>query len=213
NENDANEVRAIRQRFPDPLTLLANTYNLPPSYNSQKSQYNPQPSELFQYQLIIPPPQEQSYEPPIIQQQSPTPSTQLDSGFLVPSFLPTDDLIANLNKAMMFLSNATNLIFPPTNNQLRTSSNPGTQATIQDGRVTKNEEQQDFMDDGLEELDSDWDDLQLNTTSIFKADHVDAFDSNCDEVPTASAIFTTRLSPAASDNGDSVQLMIQTYHL
>ncbi|GKC57023.1 hypothetical protein Tco_1084621, partial [Tanacetum coccineum] len=82
NENDANEVRAMRQRFPDPLSLLANTYNLPPSYNSQKSQYNPQPSELSQYQPIIPPPQQQSYKPPVVQQQSPAPSTQLDSGFV-----------------------------------------------------------------------------------------------------------------------------------
>ncbi|GKA86435.1 hypothetical protein Tco_0808146 [Tanacetum coccineum] len=101
NENDANEVRAMRQRFPDPLSILANTYNLPPSYNSQKSQYNPQPSELSQYQPIIPPPQQQSYKPPVVQQQSPAPSTQLDSGFVVPSFLLTDDPIASLNKAMI----------------------------------------------------------------------------------------------------------------
>nr|GEX07725.1 retrovirus-related Pol polyprotein from transposon TNT 1-94 [Tanacetum cinerariifolium] len=31
------------------------------------------------------------------------PSTQLDSGFVVPSFLPTDDPITSFNKAMMFL--------------------------------------------------------------------------------------------------------------
>ncbi|GKD61617.1 hypothetical protein Tco_1299126 [Tanacetum coccineum] len=40
------------------------------------------------------------------------------------------------------------------------------------------EEQQDFLADGLEEFDSDYDDLQLNTRSIFKANHVDAFDSD-----------------------------------
>nr|GEX08988.1 hypothetical protein [Tanacetum cinerariifolium] len=44
----------------------------------------------------------------------------------------------------------------------------------------------------------------LNTTTIFKADHVDAFDSDCDEAPTASAIFMARLSPAGSVNGDDV---------
>ncbi|GJT25178.1 hypothetical protein Tco_0895115 [Tanacetum coccineum] len=37
NEKDANEVQTIRQRFPDPLALIANTYNPPPSYNSQNS--------------------------------------------------------------------------------------------------------------------------------------------------------------------------------
>ncbi|GKE61734.1 hypothetical protein Tco_1512101 [Tanacetum coccineum] len=35
NEKDAKEVREMRQRFPDPLALLAKTYNPPPSYNTQ----------------------------------------------------------------------------------------------------------------------------------------------------------------------------------
>ncbi|GJV21182.1 hypothetical protein Tco_1370202 [Tanacetum coccineum] len=38
NENDVNEVRAMRQRYQDPLALLAHTYNPPPSYSSQRSQ-------------------------------------------------------------------------------------------------------------------------------------------------------------------------------
>ncbi|GJS67084.1 hypothetical protein Tco_0681648 [Tanacetum coccineum] len=99
-------------RFPDPLALIANTYNPPPSYSSQQSQYNQQPSKLHQHQPFTPPLQQHNYEPPIVQQQSPLPLTQLDSGLVVPSFLPTDDQIASLNKAMI------------------------TQATIQDGKVT-----------------------------------------------------------------------------
>ncbi|GJU45394.1 hypothetical protein Tco_1202660 [Tanacetum coccineum] len=51
-------------------------------------------------------------------------------------FLPCDDLIACLNKAMTFMSNVMSSRFPSTNNQLRTSSDPRNQATIQDGRVT-----------------------------------------------------------------------------
>nr|GEU48245.1 integrase, catalytic region, zinc finger, CCHC-type, peptidase aspartic, catalytic [Tanacetum cinerariifolium] len=47
-----------------------------------------------------------------------------------------DDLIACLNKAMSFLTAIASSRFPSTNNQLRTSSNPRNQATIQDGRVT-----------------------------------------------------------------------------
>nr|GEU45304.1 hypothetical protein [Tanacetum cinerariifolium] len=47
-----------------------------------------------------------------------------------------DDLISFLNKAMAFMSTVMALCFPSTNNQLRTSSNPRNQATIQDGRVT-----------------------------------------------------------------------------
>ncbi|GJY72241.1 retrovirus-related pol polyprotein from transposon TNT 1-94 [Tanacetum coccineum] len=59
-----------------------------------------------------------------------------DSGFAVPVFSPKDDLIACLNKAMAFLMDVASSRFPTTNNQLRTSSNPRNQATIQDGRVT-----------------------------------------------------------------------------
>ncbi|GKA05855.1 hypothetical protein Tco_0684975 [Tanacetum coccineum] len=219
NENDANEVRIMRQRFPDPLALISNTYNPPPSYSIQQSLYTQQTSELSQHQPIIPPLQQHNYEPPVVEQQSPALSTQLDSGLVITSFLPPDDPIASLNKAMMFLSTTFNSRFPPTNNQLRTSSNPRTQETIQDDRgtvqnvqgrqsqgygvdtgkgkatetraihtqedeVILQEEQQDFMADGLEEFDSDCNDLQLNTTSIIKANHVDAFDSDCDEAPT-----------------------------
>nr|GEU42432.1 hypothetical protein [Tanacetum cinerariifolium] len=44
NKNDVNEVRVMHQRFPDPLAFLAHTYNPPPSYNIQNSQYNQPPS-------------------------------------------------------------------------------------------------------------------------------------------------------------------------
>ncbi|GKB13841.1 hypothetical protein Tco_0847764 [Tanacetum coccineum] len=47
-----------------------------------------------------------------------------------------DDLIACLNKAMAFLTAVASSKFPSTNNQLRTSSNPRNQATIQDDKVT-----------------------------------------------------------------------------
>ncbi|GJR05800.1 retrovirus-related pol polyprotein from transposon TNT 1-94 [Tanacetum coccineum] len=46
-----------------------------------------------------------------------------------------EDPIECINKAIAFLSVVASR-FPPSNNQLRTSSNPRNQATIQDGRVT-----------------------------------------------------------------------------
>ncbi|GJU35760.1 hypothetical protein Tco_1184114 [Tanacetum coccineum] len=45
------------------------------------------------------------------------------------------DPIARLNKAMDFIITTFASRYPSTNNQLRTSSNPKNQATIQDGRV------------------------------------------------------------------------------
>ncbi|GJS72603.1 hypothetical protein Tco_0705444 [Tanacetum coccineum] len=58
----------------------------------------------------------QSYAPPVVQQP---PTFQPDIGFVVLTFLPTDDPIANLNKSMIFLSSAYSSRYPPTNNQLR----------------------------------------------------------------------------------------------
>nr|GEZ07250.1 hypothetical protein [Tanacetum cinerariifolium] len=69
---------------------------------------------------------------------------------------------------------------------------------------------QDFFPDWLEEIDSDCESLQLHTTSNFKADHVYAFDSNCDDEATSSAIFMASLYPARSINGDALG---PTYHL
>ncbi|GKB52301.1 hypothetical protein Tco_0903054 [Tanacetum coccineum] len=65
-----------------------------------------------------------------------TESPLVNSSFAVPVFSPGDDLIACLNKAMAILMAVSSSRFPSTNNQLRTSSNPRNQATIQDDKVT-----------------------------------------------------------------------------
>nr|GEU35397.1 hypothetical protein [Tanacetum cinerariifolium] len=69
-------------------------------------------------------------------------------------------------------------------------------AQAQEARVILHEEQQDFLANGLENFDSDRDDLLLHTTLIFKAYHVDAFDLDDDEAPSTSEIFMARHSPA-----------------
>ncbi|GKA97693.1 hypothetical protein Tco_0825587 [Tanacetum coccineum] len=143
DENDANGVRGMRQRFLDPLSLLSNNYNPPPSYNNHKSY---------------------------------------------------------LNKAMMFLSTAMNSRFSPTNNQLRTSSNLRTQATIQDGKVIV---QNCTVKKRVK--DAEWFKEKM---LLAQAQEADAFDSNYDEASTTSTIFMTRISSARSANGDDV---IPTY--
>ncbi|GJQ94465.1 retrovirus-related pol polyprotein from transposon TNT 1-94 [Tanacetum coccineum] len=67
-------------------------------------------------------------------QQSQSEFPQLDYSFAVPVFQQGEYLIECINKAIAFLS-AVASRFPPSNNQLRTSSNPRNQATIQDDRV------------------------------------------------------------------------------
>ncbi|GJS55990.1 hypothetical protein Tco_0629352 [Tanacetum coccineum] len=77
-----------------------------------------------------------AYQLPQAPTQLMTESPFVDSSFDVPVFSPGVDPIACLNKAMAFLTVVASSRFPTTNNQLRTSSNPRNQATIQDGRVT-----------------------------------------------------------------------------
>ncbi|GJS83384.1 hypothetical protein Tco_0749925 [Tanacetum coccineum] len=48
-------------------------------------------------------------------------------------------------------------------------------------------------------------DLQLPATANFKADHVDAYDSDCDDEATTNAIFMANLSPVGSINDETVK--------
>ncbi|GJV81709.1 hypothetical protein Tco_1517579, partial [Tanacetum coccineum] len=54
----------------------------------------------------------------------------------IPIFKHGDDPIDAINHVMSFLSAVVTSRYPTTNNQLRNSSNPRQQATINDGRVT-----------------------------------------------------------------------------
>nr|GEV31434.1 hypothetical protein [Tanacetum cinerariifolium] len=114
HEAHAKEVCLSRQRYPNQIALVANSLTC-----LNPTQYYPQLSSATQ----------QYYSPPAPQ--------QLDSGLVVPSFNPSDDPIANLNKLMTFISTTFGPRFPQTHNQLKTTSNPKNQATIQDGIVTQ----------------------------------------------------------------------------
>nr|GFA68342.1 hypothetical protein [Tanacetum cinerariifolium] len=58
------------------------------------------------------------------------------TGLVVPVFQKGDDPIDSINHMMSFLTSVVTSRYPTTNNQLRTSSNPWKQATINDGSVT-----------------------------------------------------------------------------
>nr|GEZ05631.1 Gag-Pol polyprotein [Tanacetum cinerariifolium] len=60
----------------------------------------------------------------------------VENGLLVLVFQKGDDLIDAINHMMSFLTAVVTLRYPPTNNQLRNSSNPRQQATINNARVT-----------------------------------------------------------------------------
>ncbi|GJX90911.1 integrase, catalytic region, zinc finger, CCHC-type containing protein [Tanacetum coccineum] len=95
-----------------------------------------------------------------------------------------DDPIACLNKDMEFMSTVVASRFLSTNNQLRTSSNPRNQATIQDDREAGqelDEEQLAFL------ADPRIPDGQAIQTTIphnasFQTDDLDAYDYDCDDL-------------------------------
>nr|GEX89738.1 retrovirus-related Pol polyprotein from transposon TNT 1-94 [Tanacetum cinerariifolium] len=71
---------------------------------------------------------------PVVHQQ--TEFTPPDIGLVVLVFQKGDDPIDAINQMMSFLTSVDTSRYPPANNQLRTSSNPRQQATINNERVT-----------------------------------------------------------------------------
>ncbi|GJT90049.1 hypothetical protein Tco_1078894 [Tanacetum coccineum] len=121
-------------------SLYTTNYDQLYAYLSQHERHaNEVPLIHHQHHYTPVNPQQQSVSPqpfisPPVTQQSQAEFPQLDSSLAVPTFQQGEDPIDCINKAMAFLS-AVASRFPPSNSQLRTSSNPRNQATIQDGRV------------------------------------------------------------------------------
>ncbi|GJU13190.1 hypothetical protein Tco_1135586, partial [Tanacetum coccineum] len=166
HEAHANEVRLERQRYPNQIALVA---NYPSCFNP--TQYYPQLSSILQQYYPSPAPQ-----PPALQQPSQPSFHELDSGLVVPTFNPSDDPMANLNKLMTFVTTTFSSRYPPTNNQLRTSSNPRNQATIQDGRVTVQTIQGRQTQDDLDAFDSDYD--EAPSAKVFLMANLSSYDSD-----------------------------------
>ncbi|GKD68162.1 hypothetical protein Tco_1322252, partial [Tanacetum coccineum] len=131
-------------QFPQQTNFMIPQVHSPQSYSPM---YSPHPSQPQISHSSIPPSQQyQSYQTSSvlpIAYNTPQSLTQplnefpqMDSGLAVPVFNQGHDQISCLNKAMAFLTFVASLRFPSTNNQLRTSSNPRNQDTIQDGSVT-----------------------------------------------------------------------------
>ncbi|GJW06513.1 retrovirus-related pol polyprotein from transposon TNT 1-94 [Tanacetum coccineum] len=132
-----------------------------------------------------------------------TESPFVDSGFAVPVFSPGDDPIACLNKAMAFLTAVASSRFPTTNNQLRTSSNPRNQATIQDGkaRVVKC---YNCQGEGRMARQCTQPKRQRNATcykaktvvphnAAFQTKDLDTYDFDYDDLSTAQAVLMTNI--------------------
>ncbi|GJX03026.1 retrovirus-related pol polyprotein from transposon TNT 1-94 [Tanacetum coccineum] len=141
HERYANEVRLMHERNSDPLAL----YGSP--FESQQYSINQSPTP---HSITYPPNNYQTsvhhnvysssssipqieYSPTVNQQSE---FSQLDFGLTILVFKHGDDPTDDINHVMSFLSAVVTSYYPTTNNQLRNSSNPRKQATINDGRVT-----------------------------------------------------------------------------
>ncbi|GJU85202.1 retrovirus-related pol polyprotein from transposon TNT 1-94 [Tanacetum coccineum] len=153
HEFHANEVRLMHERNSDLLALVATHQMTQSPYQThqnsyQNSQFQPQVS-LYQSPQHGSPYQSQQYS----NNQSSTPlsitypsndyqSSVHHNVYSPPSSIPQleyahgDDPIDAINHMMSFLTAVVTSRYPTTNNQLRNSSNPRQQATINDGRVT-----------------------------------------------------------------------------
>ncbi|GJX24434.1 hypothetical protein Tco_0228879 [Tanacetum coccineum] len=134
HEFHANEVRLMHERNSDPLALsqqysthqsstpLSITY----PFNDYQSSIH---HNVYSPSSSIP----QLECAPIVNQQSEF--SQPDLGLIVPVFQKGDDPIDAINHMMSFLTAVITSRYPTTNNQLRNSSNPRQQTTINNGRV------------------------------------------------------------------------------
>ncbi|GJT68677.1 hypothetical protein Tco_1020157 [Tanacetum coccineum] len=102
-----------------------------PQYQNpiNSSYYNP----VNQISSPSPP---QPYSPSSVVQQPHHKYNQPASNLVIPTLHHGDDPLKYITKAMAFVS-AMATRYPSTNNQLRNSSNPKNQATIQDGNATR----------------------------------------------------------------------------
>nr|GEY58067.1 hypothetical protein [Tanacetum cinerariifolium] len=91
-------------------------------------------------------------------------------------------------------------LYPSTNNQLRTSSNPRQQATINNRRGKGCMSKQ--CTKPKRKIDEAWfkDKYVVTNNAAYQADDLDAYDSDCDEINSAKIALMANMSHYGSDN-------------
>ncbi|GJW77305.1 retrovirus-related pol polyprotein from transposon TNT 1-94 [Tanacetum coccineum] len=155
HEFHANEVRLMHERNSDPLAFIATHLMTQYPYQTHQNSY-----QNTHFQPQVSPYQSPQYGSPHQSQQYSTHQSSTPLSITYPSndyqssihhniyspsssipqleYAPSrgDDPIDAINHVISFLTAVVTSCYPTTNNQLRNSSNPRQQATINDGRVT-----------------------------------------------------------------------------
>nr|GEY75275.1 hypothetical protein [Tanacetum cinerariifolium] len=141
------------------------------------------------------------YAPTVNQQKQQPEFSQLDSGLSILVFKQGDDPIDAINHMMSFLLAVITSRFPTTNNQLRNSSNPMQQATINDGRVALQPVHGRQISFATDPRIPEGQATQTIIThnAAYQANDLDAYDSDCDELNTTKVTRMENLSHYGSD--------------
>nr|GEX97564.1 hypothetical protein [Tanacetum cinerariifolium] len=139
------------------------------------------------------------YAPSILQKSD---FSQQDFVLIIPVFQKGNDPIDAINHMMSFLTVVVTSWYPPTNNQLRNSSNPRQQATISNGRVTvqpiQGRQNSLAADPGIAEAQTTQ--YVITNSAAYQADDLDAYDSDYDKINSAKIALIENLSYYGSDN-------------
>ncbi|GJX24427.1 retrovirus-related pol polyprotein from transposon TNT 1-94 [Tanacetum coccineum] len=137
----------------------------------------------------------QSYQAPAHPQQPQATFPQLNSGLAVLSFLPSDDPIASRNKAMATIQDGRVMVQNVQGRQSQGYVSSGSRGHM--ARAVLDEEQMAFLADNRDTVttvSTGQGYQELTIPSIFQTDDLDAFDSDCDEAPSASVVLMAKLS-------------------
>ncbi|GJS00672.1 hypothetical protein Tco_0317180 [Tanacetum coccineum] len=138
------------------------------------------------------------YTPSVNQQSE---FSQQESGLIIPVFQKGDDPIDAINHMMSFLTAVVTSRYHTTNNQLRNSSNPRQQATINNRRVTLQpiQERQTTVATDLGIPEGQATQTVITHNAAYQADDLDAYDSDCVELNTVKVDLMENLSHYGSD--------------
>ncbi|GJZ23562.1 hypothetical protein Tco_0561021, partial [Tanacetum coccineum] len=175
HEAHADEVLLMKERFLNPLALQ-HYYQAP----------------IANHSLLV---HLQSYQPFDVHQPSQASFPLMDSGLVVPSFLPSNDPISSLNKGYEGSGARSNA----TSTRVNRTRGSNTACQALESRVVLDEEHMAFLADNRDTVTPNQQSQEIPTPAAFQIDDLDAFDSNYDEATSASVVLMAKLSSYDSD--------------
>ncbi|GKA47239.1 retrovirus-related pol polyprotein from transposon TNT 1-94, partial [Tanacetum coccineum] len=147
---------------------------------------------------------QQASQAPVVSLQSSTDPIQVDLSLVAPYFLPTDDPLECVTKALTFISTILASIYPSSNNQLETSLNLMHQVAIPEQQTLSYMGNCSTSNDHIARSYTQLKKIpclkqQMLLAQLQEADGVEVYDLDCDDVPNAQPSFMANVSSFCSD--------------